>query len=167
MSTKRSTRAVAPVIPDLAKLSLRSVFRSTSAKPVAAESGGGDAPTTAPPAEAVSVLRFDASHPEVRAFAQARGWSGADRTVSLLKAELTFTTDGWTTTRTAALAQLPDGSEGFRLAGVVPGTELEFAIHAELGLSAPGAVPHALRLDTWFNNGGSNYRAPAEGPSPT
>jgi hypothetical protein len=111
-----------------------------------------------------SVLRFDASHPEVRALAVTRGWEGPDRKVGILQAELTFTTDGWTTTRHAPLQALAFGGWGFRLEGVLPGTELEFAIHAELGLSATGAPPFDAQLDTWLNNGGANHRTPAEEP---
>jgi hypothetical protein len=47
---------------------------------------------------------------------------------------------------------------------VVPGTELQFAIHAELGLSATGAEPYQDRAEGWLNNGGANYRARAEEP---
>jgi|GEM_PF-4179129 len=81
------------------------------------------------------------------------------------KAELTFTTDGWTTTRTAPWGALPSGEQGFFLDDVVPGTELEFAIHAHLGLSQSGSAPFEEQLDTWFNNGGANYRTPSEEPS--
>lgn len=84
-----------------------------------------------------------------------------------MKAELTFTTDGWTTTRTAPLTQLTPGEWGFRLDEVLPGAELEFAIHAELGLSPDGRPPFEGQLDTWFNNGGANYRTPAEEPTPS
>jgi hypothetical protein len=86
--------------------------------------------------------------------------------VSLLKAELTFTADGWTTVRTAPLESLADGGQGFRLPQVLPGTQLEFAIHAKLGLSATGAEPYEECADGWLNNGGANYRALAEEPGP-
>lgn len=126
----------------------------------------GDERTTeaAEPLAPLSVLRFDASHPEVLAFAAQRGWARPDRKVGILQAELTFTTDAWTTTRHAPLQPLASGAWGFRLEGVVPGTLLELAIHAELGLSVTGAPPFEAQLDTWLNNGGANYRTPAEEP---
>lgn len=186
MSIKHVRSHKAPVIPDLSTPTLRHAFRKGEGKAAPVELPAassdfsqaqgakgpalhGEAGTTAVgstgnvgwstgSAEANSSLKFDASNPDVRAFAEAQGWNREGQKVGILKADLVYTTDGWKTTKTAPLQYLYDNERGFVLRDVPKGTPIEYAIHAEVGVSYDGFYSYDQRADTWFNNGGSNYR---------
>jgi hypothetical protein len=112
-----------------------------------------------------SVVGFPDGHPEVTAYAKARGWDQQPgHRVDVYDADLVFTTDNWKTTKTAKLQHLLDGSRGFLLQDVPPGSKIEYAIHAHLALTYNNHRFTAERGDTWLNNGGSNYTGDTQKP---
>jgi hypothetical protein len=107
----------------------------------------------------VSALKFDAHHPDVQAFAKAQGWTLPGQKVGILRADLVFTTDGWKTTHSAPIQYLYNNSQGFILRDVPKGANIEYAIHAQVGVSHDGFYSYDESKDVWFNNGGGNYHA--------
>lgn len=178
------SQSQASVIPDLAHPTLRQAFRKSDAAAVALPQATSDfssgstgkgpslTATSAAPAAVASgnvgwsdgsvqqnsAVRFDATNPDVQAFAQAQGWNQPGQRVAVVKADLVYTTDGWKTTKTAPLQYLYNNYQGFILRDVPKGAQIEYAIHAEVGVSHDGFYSLDQRADTWFNNGGQNYR---------
>lgn len=105
-----------------------------------------------------SAIRFDASNPEVRAFAQSRGWAQPGLKTTVFQADLVYSTDGWKTTHTAPLQYLMNGQQGFILRDLPEGTPVEYAVHAQVGVSHDNFYSLDERADLWANNGGQNYR---------
>lgn len=113
-------------------------------------------PATPPPS---SALHFDANLPDVQTFAASKGWNLPGQKVGIIKADLVYTTDNWKTTKTAPLQYLYNNSQGFILRDVPPGTKVEYAVHAEVGVSHNGFYSYDDRADVWFNNNNQNYHA--------
>ena len=129
---------------------------SPAATPVAQSSNIGWSSEPLPPA---SALKFDAHNPDVQAFAQSQGWTLPGQKVGILRADIVYTTDGWKTTHSAPIQYLYNNSQGFLLRDVPKGSKIEYAIHAEVGVSHDGFYSYDESKDVWFNNGGGNYHA--------
>lgn len=106
-----------------------------------------------------SALLFDEAHPEVQAFARARGWEKPGRRVAVYQAELVYSADGWKSTHAAPLRYLARQQQGFLLPELEPGAAITFAVHAFLGASDDGFYSFAEKAETWVNNGGKNHAA--------
>jgi hypothetical protein len=111
----------------------------------------------APRASKASVVRVDASHPELRAFAQKSGLARPGYQVALTKGELHYSADGWKTTHKAELQYLRDNSQGFLIRDLGKGSKIEYAVHATLGASYNHFRSFDGQGETWANNGGRNY----------
>jgi hypothetical protein len=105
-----------------------------------------------------SFLRFDAGNPEVQRFFKAKGLPNGYK-VSVSRADLVFSPDNWKSTLTSQKQYLIDNSEGFILRNIVPGTEIEFAVHAWLCISYDNFRSCDQQPEMWANNNGKNYRA--------
>jgi hypothetical protein len=106
-----------------------------------------------------SSLRFDAHHPDVQAFANAQGWNLPGQKVNVVKADLVYTTDNWKTTHSVPIQYLFNNYQGFVLRDVPKGTQIQYAIHAQVGVSHDGFYSYDDVKDTWFNNHGWNYQS--------
>ncbi|MDX2010994.1 MAG: hypothetical protein SFW67_12415 [Myxococcaceae bacterium] len=119
-------------------------------------------PTTAPIVKSSS-LHFDVNPqlPEVRALARTRGWIDQGFTVlTITWQELHWTADAWKTVHRLSSTDVPcPVTNGhFALAGVAPGTAVEFALHVGVACHAPQDAAGARdEADVWFNNEGRNY----------
>jgi hypothetical protein len=130
-------------------------------------SGGCGAPMTEPATvepgrltsalTVASALRFDAGNAEVRHFADGKGWNRAGVKFTVSQADLVYTTDSWKTTRVATIQYLLSGYQGFILRDLAVGTEIEYAVHAEVAASTDGFRSYFDRDWMWANNGGHNY----------
>lgn len=102
-----------------------------------------------------------AAMPEVQAYAHSRGWP--ERGYSVLSTpwqELHWSTDGWKSTHVLKSTDVPSPVVNgyFVLAGVSPGTEVEFAIQVGVACHAPHDTAGARDVgEVWLNNGGANY----------
>lgn len=151
----------APVAP-VAKLqnTASSSFQAGVAQPSApiAVNGGTSVP-------AASSVKFDTNNPELEAFAASKGWNNANTQVGITSADLVYTTDDWKTTRSVPLQYLFNNDRGFLLRDVPPGTNVEYAIHAQVYSSHDHFRSADERADVWLNNGGQNYHAVSGDPS--
>ncbi|MFZ9888468.1 MAG: hypothetical protein ACO3JL_13285, partial [Myxococcota bacterium] len=112
---------------------------------------------TAARAAVKSRLPFTVEHPELQAVAAWRGWKRPGLRLGLTAASLVYTTDRWSTVKTASLEA--EGSEGFLLADVPAGTNIEFAVRASLVAAEEQGGAPAGEIEFWLNNSGRNYSA--------
>ena len=99
---------------------------------------------------------------EVQAYARSADWLDKGYTqLSIAWLALSYTTDGWKTTRTLKSTDVPSPIVNglFHLPNVPRGTEVEFAIHVGLSCHSPGdTAGYRERGDFWLNNEDQNYR---------
>ncbi len=100
--------------------------------------------------------------PELRAYAEARGWfSRGFHELSVPWVELAYTTDGWKTVRAVRSTDVPCPVVNgyFFLPHVPANSTVEFALHVGLSCHAPNdAAGEREHGDVWLNNGGQNYQ---------
>jgi len=100
--------------------------------------------------------------PEVRAYADARGWLERGYTqLSIPWQEMHWTTDGWRTARVLKSTDVPSPVVNgyFHLPRVAPGTQVEFAIRVGVSCRCPqDSAGLREEGELWLNNGGRNYQ---------
>lgn len=115
----------------------------------------------------VSALHFDERAPGVRTLVQDLGWDAGTKARAGLLTDATYakyTTDGWKSSAIAPLQYLRDGYQGFLLRGVAPGTPVEFAVQAKVGLTHNNFYSLDQTVTRWLTTWGNNLKALAEKP---
>ncbi|MBI5547822.1 MAG: hypothetical protein HY901_28400 [Deltaproteobacteria bacterium] len=113
----------------------------------------------------MSRLGFDASHPEVQAFAKSHGMDGPGTrlSVSSEQTKIVYTSDNWQTKNEAKLQYFENGKQGFLLRDTPPGSDIKYAVEVSLSQTHGDGRFVDRRESFWLNNGGKDYAGVTQG----